>query len=314
MKKILVTGGAGFLGSHLAEKLINKGNYVIAADNLCTGNLKNIEKLLVRSNFEFIEHDIIKPIDIKVDEIYNMACPASPPKYQEDPIFTFKSSVFGVYNLLELAKKYNAKFLQSSTSEVYGDPLVHPQTEGYKGNVSFCGIRSCYDEGKRAAETLIMDFRRMYSLNTKIARIFNTYGPNMNKNDGRVISNFINQALGRKNITLYGDGKQTRSFCYVDDTIEAIIKLMETDDSVYFPINIGNPDEKSIKEIAELVVKLTSSSSKIIYEKLPEDDPVKRCPDITKAKNILNWTPSVNLKDGLIRTIDYFKDIKTANE
>ncbi len=314
MKKILVTGGAGFLGSHLAEKLINKGNYVIAADNLCTGNLKNIEKLLVRSNFEFIEHDIIKPIDIKVDEIYNMACPASPPKYQEDPIFTFKSSVFGVYNLLELAKKYNAKFLQSSTSEVYGDPLVHPQAEGYKGNVSFCGIRSCYDEGKRAAETLIMDFRRMYSLNTKIARIFNTYGPNMNKNDGRVISNFINQALGRKNITLYGDGKQTRSFCYVDDTIEAIIKLMETDDSVYFPINIGNPDEKSIKEIAELVVKLTSSSSKIIYEKLPEDDPVKRCPDITKAKNILNWTPSVNLKDGLIRTIDYFKDIKTTNE
>lgn len=310
MKKILVTGGAGFIGSNLIKKLIKSNNYIIALDNLCTGNIKNIENLSNNDNFEFIEHDIINPIDIKVDEIYNMACPASPPKYQEDPIFTFKSSVFGVYNLLELAKKYNAKFLQSSTSEVYGDPLIHPQTEDYKGNVSFCGIRSCYDEGKRAAETLIMDFRRTFSLNTKIARIFNTYGPNMNKTDGRVISNFINQALAKTDITLYGNGMQTRSFCYVDDTVDALIKLMETDDNISFPINIGNPDEKSIKEIAQFIIELTSSPSKIIYRDLPEDDPLKRRPDITKATKFLNWKPSVNLKDGLKRTIEYFKDIK----
>ncbi len=314
MKKILVTGGAGFIGSNLIKTLIKSDNYIIALDNLCTGNLKNIEYLTSRKNFEFIKHDIINPIDIKADEIYNLACPASPDKYQIDSEFTFKTSVFGVYNLLQLAKKYNAKFLQASTSEVYGNPRVHPQNEEYSGNVNCIGIRACYDEGKRASETLISDFTKKYGIKTKIARIFNTYGPNMDKNDGRIISNFINQALENKDITIYGTGEQTRSLCYIDDTVNGLIKLMNSSDEINFPINIGNTDERTVKNIADIVLNLTSSKSDLTYTKPHADDPLRRCPDITKAEKFLNWEPVVNLEEGLKRTIKYFKDIKTNNE
>lgn len=308
MKKILVTGGAGFLGSNLCKKLLEQGNYVIALDNLYTGKLKNIENLLENKNFKFINHDIIEPIDITVDEIYNFACPASPVNYQKDPEFTFKTCVFGIYNMLKIANKTNAKILQASTSEIYGNPLIHPQKEDYFGNVNTVGIRSCYDEGKRAVETIMSDFNRKYGTKIKIARIFNTYGPNMDKADGRVISNFINQALENKDITVYGNGNQTRSFCYVDDLIEGIIKLMESSDDVTYPVNIGNPDERTVLETAEMIIKMTGSISRIVFKEIPKDDPVKRCPDITKANEILKWYPKTSLKEGLEKTIEYYKN------
>ena len=308
MKKVLVTGGAGFIGSHLCEKLLQKGYIVICLDNLFTGSKKNIKNLLENGNFKFIEQDIIEPLDIEVDQIYNLACPASPPHYQHDPIKTTKTSVLGILNMLDLAKKYNAKLLQASTSEVYGDPLEHPQKESYWGNVNPIGIRSCYDEGKRCTETLVMDYRRQYNIDTKIIRIFNTYGPNMHPEDGRVVSNFIIQALKNEDITVYGDGTQTRSFCYVSDLIDGIIKTMETND-ITGPINLGNPSERTVLNLAELIIKMTNSSSKIIYKSLPKDDPVRRKPDITLAKEILNWEPKVAIEEGLTKTIEYFSQI-----
>lgn len=307
MKKVLITGGAGFLGSNLCNKLVDLA-YIYCLDNLSTGNKKNIKHLLNKENFKFIEHDIINPIDVEVDEIYNLACPASPIHYQKDPIQTFKSSVLGVLNLLELAKKYSAKFLQTSTSEIYGDPNEHPQKENYWGNVNPIGIRSCYDEGKRAAETLMMDYHRKYKTKIKIARIFNTYGINMLENDGRVISNFIVQALQGKDITIYGTGKQTRSYCYVDDLIEGLIKLMDTSDEIFEPINLGNDSEYTILETAKIITSKIKSNSKIVYSELPKDDPKKRKPDITKAKQILNWQPKIKLEEGLDKTIAYFKE------
>lgn len=308
MKKVLVSGGAGFIGSHLCEKLLQKGYFVVCLDNLFTGSKKNIKTLLENENFRFIEQDIIEPLDIEVDQIYNLACPASPPHYQHDPIKTTKTSVLGILNMLDLAKKYNAKLLQASTSEVYGDPLEHPQKESYWGNVNPIGIRSCYDEGKRCAETLVMDYRRQYNIDTKIIRIFNTYGPNMHPEDGRVVSNFIIQALKNEDITVYGDGTQTRSFCYVSDLIDGIIKTMETND-ITGPINLGNPSERTVLNLAELIIKMTNSSSKIIYKSLPKDDPVRRKPDITLAKEILNWEPKVAIDEGLTKTIEYFSQI-----
>ena len=308
MKKVLVSGGAGFIGSHLCEKLLQKGYFVVCLDNLFTGSKKNIKTLLENENFRFIEQDIIEPLDIEVDQIYNLACPASPPHYQHDPIKTTKTSVLGILNMLDLAKKYNAKLLQASTSEVYGDPLEHPQKESYWGNVNPIGIRSCYDEGKRCAETLVMDYHRQYNIDTKIIRIFNTYGPNMHPEDGRVVSNFIIQALKNEDITVYGDGTQTRSFCYVSDLIDGIIKTMETND-ITGPINLGNPSERTVLNLAELIIKMTNSSSKIIYKSLPKDDPVRRKPDITLAKEILNWEPTVAIEEGLTKTIEYFSQI-----
>lgn len=308
MKKVLVSGGAGFIGSHLCEKLLQKGYFVVCLDNLFTGSKKNIKTLLENENFRFIEQDIIEPLDIEVNQIYNLACPASPPHYQHDPIKTTKTSVLGILNMLDLAKKYNAKLLQASTSEVYGDPLEHPQKESYWGNVNPIGIRSCYDEGKRCAETLVMDYHRQYNIDTKIIRIFNTYGPNMHPEDGRVVSNFIIQALKNENITVYGDGTQTRSFCYVSDLIDGIIKTMETND-ITGPINLGNPSERTVLNLAELIIKMTNSSSKIIYKSLPKDDPVRRKPDITLAKEILNWEPKVTIEEGLTKTIEYFSQI-----
>lgn len=308
MKTILITGGAGFLGSHLCEKLLNSDNKIICLDNLYTGNINNIKHLLDNPNFSFVEHDIIEPYNtINVDEIYNLACPASPPHYQKDPIKTLKTSVIGIINLLEIAKNNNAKILQASTSEIYGNPLMHPQEEEYFGNVNTIGLRSCYDEGKRCAETIISDYRRMYNIETRIVRIFNTYGPKMSPNDGRIISNFIVQALNNNEITVYGDGSQTRSFCYVDDTIDGLIKLMNSNYNM--PVNIGNPQEKTVLDIAKLVIKLTNSKSKIVYKPLPSDDPVKRKPDIAKAKSIINWTPKTELELGLSKTIEYFKTI-----
>lgn len=308
MKKVLVSGGAGFIGSHLCEKLLQKGYFVVCLDNLFTGSKKNIKTLLENENFRFIEQDIIEPLDIEVNQIYNLACPASPPHYQHDPIKTTKTSVLGILNMLDLAKKYNAKLLQASTSEVYGDPLEHPQKESYWGNVNPIGIRSCYDEGKRCAETLVMDYHRQYNIDTKIIRIFNTYGPNMHPEDGRVVSNFIIQALKNEDITVYGDGTQTRSFCYVSDLIDGIIKTMETND-ITGPINLGNPSERTVLNLAELIIKMTNSSSKIIYKSLPKDDPVRRKPDITLAKEILNWEPKVAIDEGLTKTIEYFSQI-----
>jgi len=309
LKKILVTGGAGFLGSHLCEKLIHDGHEVIAVDNFYTGNKDNIINLLNNPRFELMRHDVTFPLYLEVDEIYNLACPASPIHYQYDPVQTTKTSVHGAINMLGLAKRLKAKILQASTSEVYGDPSLHPQKEDYWGNVNPIGARSCYDEGKRCAETLFFDYRRQHKLNIKVARIFNTYGPNMHPSDGRVVSNFIIQALRDEPITIYGDGNQTRSFCYVDDLIEGIIKLMATSESVTGPINLGNPNEFSILELANLVIELTGSKSDIIFQKLPEDDPKQRQPSISLAKAELKWEPKIELKDGLKKTIEYFKKI-----
>ncbi len=305
MKRILITGGAGFIGSHLCKKLTEAGHYVICLDNLFTGSKKNIEPLLKNENFRFVEHDVTEEFCTDIDEIYNLACPASPPHYQYDPVKTIRTSVIGISNMLEIAKKSSAKILQASTSEVYGDPLVHPQKEEYWGNVNPIGIRSCYDEGKRCAETIMSDYHRQFGVNTRIVRIFNTYGPNMAVNDGRVVSNFIIQALKNEDITIYGDGSQTRSFCYVDDLVNGLIKLMES--NYHKPVNIGNPSERTVLELASLIIELTNSKSEIVYKPLPSDDPIKRRPDITLAQKLLNWEPTVDIKDGLIKTIDYFK-------
>jgi UDP-glucuronate decarboxylase len=307
MKKILVTGGAGFVGSHLCEKLLSLGHEVFCLDNFFTGNKSNISHLVSNENFEIIRHDIIHPFFIEVDEIYNLACPASPPQYQYNPIKTMKTSVLGSINMLGLAKRVKAKILQASTSEIYGDPEVHPQTESYFGNVNPIGVRSCYDEGKRCAETLFMDYHTENNVKIKIIRIFNTYGPNMNPNDGRVVSNFIMQALKGKDITLYGDGSQTRSFQYIDDLVDGLIKMMDSKDDIIGPFNMGNPNEISMLTLAETILKLTQSNSKLVFEPLPKDDPKRRKPDITLAKQKLNWEPNIKLETGLLKTIDYFK-------
>jgi len=306
-KRILVTGGAGFLGSHLCERLLIAGNEVICVDNYFTGTKDNILRLIENPKFELIRHDVTFPLYLEVDEIYNLACPASPVHYQRDPVQTTKTSVHGAINMLGLAKRLNAKIFQASTSEVYGDPEVHPQPEHYWGNVNPIGIRSCYDEGKRCAETLFFDYYRQHNLDIRVARIFNTYGPRMHPNDGRVVSNFIVQALQGYDLTVYGDGKQTRSFCYVDDLIEAFIRLMDVEHDFTGPINLGNPNEFTMLELAELTLKLTNSNSKIIHLELPLDDPIQRKPDITLAKKEINWVPKVELEEGLKKTIDYFK-------
>lgn len=312
MKKILVTGGAGFLGSHLCERLLKEGNEVICLDNYFTGNKKNVLHLLENPLFELVRHDVTEPFYAEVDEIYNLACPASPPHYQQNPIKTIKTSVIGAINMLGLAKRVNAKILQASTSEVYGDPEIHPQTENYWGNVNPIGLRSCYDEGKRCAESLFVNYNSENNVKVKIIRIFNTYGTRMNPNDGRVVSNFIVQALKGEDITIYGDGKQTRSFQYVDDLVEGMIRMMATDDSFIGPVNLGNPNEFTMLELAENVLKLTKSSSKIVYRPLPQDDPMQRQPNISLAYEKLNrWRPKVELKDGLEKTINYF--IETIN-
>jgi UDP-glucuronate decarboxylase len=309
MKKILVTGGAGFLGSHLCDRLVAQGHHVLCVDNYFTGSKKNIEHLLDNKNFEVIRQDVCFPLYVEVDEIYNLACPASPFYYQWDPIQTMKTSVLGSYNLLGLAKRTGAKILQASTSEIYGDPQVHPQPEEYWGNVNPIGIRSCYDEGKRAAETLFMDYYRVHDVKAKIVRIFNTYGPRMAVNDGRVVSNFIVQALQGKSITIYGDGQQTRSFCYVDDLLNGMTAMMNhPDDNFIGPVNIGNPGEFTMWELAHKVIELTGSKSEILQQALPQDDPKQRRPDISEAKHMLNWEPTINLEQGLIKTIDYFRD------
>jgi len=308
-KKCLVTGGAGFLGSHLCKRLLIEGNEVIAADNFYTGTKGSIVELLDNPNFELVRHDITFPLYVEVDEIYNLACPASPIHYQFDPVQTTKTSVHGSINMLGLAKRLKAKIFQASTSEVYGDPQVHPQPESYMGNVNLNGPRSCYDEGKRCAETLFFDYYRQYNLRIKVARIFNTYGPNMQPNDGRVVSNFIMQALQDKPITIFGDGSQTRSFCYVDDLIEAFFRLMDSPDDFTGPINIGNPVEFRIMELAEKVIKLTNSKSKLVYDKLPDDDPIQRQPDINLAKEKLGWEPKIHLEEGLVMTIHYFENL-----
>lgn len=308
MKKTLVTGGAGFIGSHLCKKLLDLGKKVICLDNMFTGTYDNISELYSNPNFEFINANVIHPLQLDVDEIYNLACPASPIQYQYDPIMTTKTSFLGALNVLDLAKRNDAKVLQASTSEIYGDPLVHPQTEDYRGNVNTIGPRACYDEGKRVAETLFSDYRRLYGVDTKIVRIFNTYGPHMLENDGRVVSNFIMQALGEKPLTIYGDGSQTRSFCYVDDLVNGLISMMEADSKVSGPINLGNPREMTVIELAKMIIKKTGSSSKIVFDKLPEDDPVKRKPNIDLAIKALQWKPIVPIEDGLDRTIGYFKD------
>lgn len=308
MKKALVTGGAGFIGSHLCKKLLDLGKKVICLDNMFTGTYDNISELYSNPNFEFINANVIHPLQLDVDEIYNLACPASPIQYQYAPIMTTKTSFLGALNVLDLAKRNSAKVLQASTSEIYGDPLVHPQTEDYRGNVNTIGPRACYDEGKRVAETLFSDYRRLYGVDTKIVRIFNTYGPHMLENDGRVVSNFIMQALTGKPLSIYGDGSQTRSFCYVDDLVNGLISMMETDSKVSGPINLGNPREMTVLELAELIIQKTGSNSKIIFNKLPEDDPVKRKPNIELAIKMLNWEPVVSIEAGIDRTISYFKD------
>ena len=305
-KTILVTGGAGFIGSHLCEKLIEQGNYVACLDNFFTGSKKNVEHLIGDKHFELIRHDIIEPIRLEADEIYNLACPASPIHYQFNAIKTIKTSVLGVTNMLGIAKRTKAKILQASTSEVYGDPLMHPQKEEYWGNVNPIGIRSCYDEGKRVAETLMMDYHRQHNIDIKIIRIFNTYGPRMAENDGRVVSNFIIQALKNQDITIYGDGSQTRSFCYVDDLVRGMVALMNKE-NFHGPVNVGNDGEFTIKELAEQIIKLTNSNSKIIYKPLPSDDPVKRRPDLTLARKELNYEPTIKLEYGLMKTIKYFE-------
>lgn len=308
MKKILITGGAGFLGSHLCDRLIKQGHQVICLDSLFTGSLKNVDGLLNHPSFRFIQHDVVDPIAVdELDEIYNLACPASPVHYQHNPIHTMKTSVLGALNVLELARQTGAKVFQASTSEVYGDPSVHPQPEEYWGNVNTIGIRSCYDEGKRAAETLFFDYQRTHHLRIKVVRIFNTYGPRMAADDGRVVSNFIVQALRGEDLTVYGDGSQTRSFCYADDLVEGFIRLMNADDSVVGPLNLGNPGEFTMIELAEKVLRLTGSKSKLIHMPLPQDDPKQRRPDISKAKQLLDWQPTIELEQGLERTIAYFR-------
>lgn len=308
-KSILVTGGSGFLGSHLCERLLNMGHEVICLDNFFTGDKRNIYSMIENPRFEVMRHDVTFPIYLEVDEIYNLACPASPIHYQFDPVQTIKTCVHGAINVLGLAKRVQAKILQASTSEVYGDPNIHPQVESYWGNVNPIGPRSCYDEGKRSAETLFYTYNQQYGLQTKLVRIFNTYGPKMHPNDGRVVSNFILQALKGEDITIYGEGNQTRSFCYRDDLIEAMIRMMATPDDVTGPVNIGNPGEFTILQLAEMVIELTNSSSKLIFMPLPQDDPKQRRPDITKAKEILDWEPTTQLREGLIRTIDYFENM-----
>lgn len=305
-KRILITGGAGFLGSHLCERLLNEGNEVICMDNYFTGSKLNIQPLLQNPNFELLRHDVTFPIYLEVDEIYNLACPASPVHYQHDPVQTTKTSVHGAINMLGLAKRTGAKIFQASTSEVYGDPQVHPQHESYWGHVNPIGFRSCYDEGKRCAETLFFDYHRQHDLRIKVGRIFNTYGPRMHPNDGRVVSNFIMQALTGESITIYGKGDQTRSFCYCLDLIDAFVRIMGTGDDFTGPVNIGNPDEFTIRQLAEKVVEMTGSSSKLIFKDLPSDDPTQRRPDITKARNELGWEPEIKLEQGLEKTIAYF--------
>ncbi len=307
--RVLVTGGAGFLGSHLCDRLIKDGNDVICLDNLFTGSKDNIRHLLGNPYFEFIRHDITQPVYIECDQIYNLACPASPKWYQKDPIYTFQTSVYGAMNCLGLAKRTGARVLQASTSEIYGDPDIHPQPESYWGNVNTIGIRSCYDEGKRAAETLFFDYHRKHDIEIKVMRIFNTYGPRMDTGDGRVVSNFIVQALKGDDITIYGDGEQTRSFCYVDDLIEGMVRLMNSRAGFTGPVNIGNPGEFSIRELADLIIELTGSKSGIINKPLPSDDPKQRKPLIDLARKELNWEPSVQLREGLVRTIAYFSEL-----
>lgn len=308
MKRILITGGAGFLGSHLCDRLISTGNDILCLDNFFTGSKNNIIHLLNNTRFELIRHDITHPILIEADQIYNLACPASPVHYQYDPIKTTKTNVMGIMNMLGMAKRLNIKILQASTSEVYGDPDVHPQKESYWGRVNPIGTRSCYDEGKRAAECLMMDYRRQHNVKIKIVRIFNTYGPRMALNDGRVVSNFIVQALKGEDITVYGDGSQTRSFCYVDDLIDGLITMMDSPDNVLGPVNLGNPDEFRILDLAEAIIRKTGSRSKIVFCPLPQDDPTQRKPDISLAKETLGWQPTVNLEEGLDRTIAYFRN------
>ncbi|WP_161815040.1 UDP-glucuronic acid decarboxylase family protein [Steroidobacter agaridevorans] len=313
-KRALVTGGAGFLGSHLCDRLIADGYDVLCVDNFFTGTRKNISRLLCHPNFELMRHDVTFPLYVEVDEIFNLACPASPIHYQHDPVQTTKTSVHGAINMLGLAKRVRAKILQASTSEVYGDPAIHPQIEEYWGNVNAIGPRSCYDEGKRCAETLFFDYHRQHQLRIKVARIFNTYGPRMHPNDGRVVSNFIMQALHGEPITIYGDGRQTRSFCYVDDLIDGLMALMTSDDEVTGPINIGNGAELTMIELAEAIIDLCRSSSRIEYRALPQDDPKQRRPDIAKARRLLNWSPKVSLRQGLTRTIAYFEELIARRE
>ncbi|HUN43442.1 MAG TPA: UDP-glucuronic acid decarboxylase family protein [Acetobacteraceae bacterium] len=308
-KRVLVTGGAGFLGSHLCERLLAGGDDVLCADNYFTGRKDNIAHLLPNPNFEAMRHDITFPLYVEVDEIYNLACPASPVHYQYDPVQTTKTSVLGAINMLGLAKRVGAKVLQASTSEIYGDPTVHPQTEDYRGNVNPLGPRACYDEGKRCAETLFFDYLRQNRVRIKVVRIFNTYGPRMHPNDGRVVSNFIVQALRGQDITLYGDGSQTRAFCYADDLIDGMVRMMATGDDVTGPVNIGNPHEIPVRELAERIIRLIGSKSQIVLRPLPEDDPTQRCPDITRARTQLGWEPRVALEDGLTRTIGYFREL-----
>lgn len=314
IKRVLVTGGAGFLGSHLCERLIQDGHDIICLDNFFTSQKSNVQHLLQYNNFELIRHDVTHPIWLEVDEIYNLACPAAPGHYQYNPIKTMKTSVMGAINVLGMAKRCNARVLQASTSEVYGDPTVHPQPESYRGNVNPIGPRACYDEGKRAAETLFSDYHRRHALDVRMVRIFNTYGPRMHPFDGRVVSNFIIQALKGNDITIFGDGSQTRSFCFRDDLVEGIIRLMRYEgDDAHLPVNIGNPNEFTIKQLAEMTIKLTNSSSKLVFKPLPEDDPMQRQPNISRAKSLLDWEPSVQLEQGLARTIEYFSSIELSD-
>jgi UDP-glucuronate decarboxylase len=313
-RRILVTGGAGFIGSHLCERLIERGHEVLCVDNFYTGTRRNIQHLLSSAHFELVRHDICFPLYVEVDDIFNLACPASPVHYQFDPVQTTKVSVVGAINMLGLAKRVKARILQASTSEIYGDPTVHPQTEEYWGNVNSIGPRSCYDEGKRCAETLFFDYRRQHNMPIKVARIFNTYGPGMRPDDGRVVSNFIIQALRNQDITVYGEGLQTRSFCYVDDLVEALLRLMNTPHDVTGPVNLGNPAEFTIRQLAEMTISLTGSASKIVYRPLPQDDPKQRCPDISRAQELLGWAPRVQLREGLMKTIEYFEQLLASDE
>jgi len=314
MKRVLVTGGSGFLGSYLCERLLAEGHEVLCVDNFFTGARRNVEQLLDDKRFELIRHDICFPLYVEVDEVFNLACPASPVHYQHDPVQTTKTSVLGAINMLGLAKRLKAKILQASTSEIYGDPLVHPQPETYWGNVNTVGIRACYDEGKRCAETLFYDYKRQHALSIRVARIFNTYGPRMHPNDGRVVSNFIVQALQNRDITIYGEGTQTRSFCYRDDLVEGLIRLMNAPDDLYLPVNLGNPNEFTIRRLAELVIELTGSRSRLVHMPLPQDDPTQRRPDIARARENLGWEPKIELREGLEHTIAYFEAVLMRND